>query len=791
MNRREFLLSASATALAAEVPSKVRHVDIYHHSHTDIGYTDLPSVTRDMQVRFLDAALDACLASKSFRWTCEVTLTVDDWWRQATDRRRRALTRAVETGQMDVMALAFNQAPFMNGAQWDQMLNWLPADVLRRLNPRAAMQNDVNGFPRAGAVRLLERNIRHLLMGINADHGGPPVRRPSAFWWKVRDGQRLFVWLGEHYGTAYRWFEPKNWIRSQPRGASTEFRAPREGDFHRTDEASLRAAHKNFIERLANLEREGYDAERLILSYTNQWRYDNDPPFPPLAEFIDAWNTLGLEPVLRFTTATEAVTAMEQAVGDKVPEYAGEWTDWWANGNQSGPREVSASRFGKRYLAAAMSPVWGAMPATATPVIESILKDLCLFDEHTWGANISVTNPDDLQTIGQYTEKSALAYRPMAHAEALLGRRARTLFDEMPAALYVANPTKTPYTGWVEFDSRALREETESVEDRRTHRRMALDKRSGNRVRFWIDDLVPESFAGLLLSGEKVEDAPETARVATVRSAAGWPVSAEWPGMTAPLYKGELGDFLAVETVPPADRGVIGRMHQTQDAAKREEMRKSAFRHTKATYGEAKEEETAQTLAWVQLIEHPRLKNAMRRLELWKRIPRARLTVRFGRVSSIAPEVFYLAFAFPITDRMPEFSSGDLPFTPYQDQLPGSCRDYYAIDGWARYRAPAGQWLWVTRDAPLVSVGGPHTIERRTTPPEDSHRLLAQVVDNTWHTNFVADSHGEMTFQFEIAWQPDIARPAELAETLTADPVVLLNPVERESPEMERNVFRP
>jgi hypothetical protein len=65
MHRREFLLSTSAAALAAEAPLKVRQVDIYHHSHTDVGFTDLPSVCRDMQVRFLDAALDACLARKT------------------------------------------------------------------------------------------------------------------------------------------------------------------------------------------------------------------------------------------------------------------------------------------------------------------------------------------------------------------------------------------------------------------------------------------------------------------------------------------------------------------------------------------------------------------------------------------------------------------------------------------------------------------------------------------------------------------------------------------------------
>ena len=66
-NRRTVLKTILAAPAAASVAIgqpelKIRHVDIVHHSHTDVGYTDMPSVTRDMQARFLDAALDRCLA---------------------------------------------------------------------------------------------------------------------------------------------------------------------------------------------------------------------------------------------------------------------------------------------------------------------------------------------------------------------------------------------------------------------------------------------------------------------------------------------------------------------------------------------------------------------------------------------------------------------------------------------------------------------------------------------------------------------------------------------------------
>jgi hypothetical protein len=794
LDRRQFLtfLPASLALSAEEAPLKpahIRRIDIIHHSHTDVGYTDLPSVTRDLQKRYLDAAIDACERNPSFHWTAEAILTVDDWWHDRPAGQRERLVSMVRSCRMDIMALPFNQTPFQNAMQWDQMVSWLPPDVWRSLNPRAAMQNDVNGFPRAGAMRLLDKGIRHLLMGINADSGGPPFRRPSAFWWKMPDGRRIFVWLGDHYGTAFSYFEAQNWIRGG-RAENTALGPPRPGDVLRTDEQSLRASHAHLLSRLSRLEADGYDYPTLLLSYTNQWRYDNDPPFPPLANFVNAWNRLDLQPPLRFTTATAAVFSMEKEIGARVRTLEGEWTDWWANGDASGPRELAASRVAKRKLIAAFSPVWGPSPESARPSVEKILKDLCLFDEHTWGADSSIREPDGIETIGQYTEKSLLAHRPRAAAEWLLSRRARTKLDPMPEGLYVVNTTREPWCGWARFSSAALRDDFVSAEDHASGAAVPIQKQN-DIVSFWVESLGPGSVRNLRLSKQAAVASQDAAKPSIDTDDAVWPVRALWPGMAKSLIGGETAGFVSVGVAPPGNRSSIVQMHEAVDPGKREELRLKYLVTANASYDKASVEETPHTLVYTQPVVHPRLADAWRRIELFKREPRARVTFHLNRVSSRAPEVMYIAFGFPVEGVMPVFSAGGVPFTPYLDQLEGSCRDYYAIDGWAHYATPAGDWMWVTRDAALVSVGGPHTLERRTTAPGDTHRLLAMIFDNCWHTNFVADSHGEMDFRFELAWRPKIANPGQMGEALAGDPVVMLNSATRESPELLNNLFRP
>ena len=783
MTRRDLVKALASTAaipMAAQQAAghSIDHIDIIHHTHTDFGFTDMPSVCRDLQVRFLDAALQTCLNDKRFHWTVEGTVALDDWWRLAAPQRRQELLRMVSVGQLDVMALAFNQAPFMNARQWLRSLDWLPAEVLKAVHPRAGMQNDVNGLPRAGAMLLLDRGINHLLMGINPDSGGPPFQRPSAFWWKMPDGRRMFVWLGDHYGTAYSYFEPTQWQRGQAKAADATLGPPRPGDHLRTDEASLRACHAHLVSRLEKLKDAGYAHDRLILSCTNQWRYDNDAPLPQLAPFVAAWNTLGLQPPLRFTTATQAVNDMEQAVGGSIPTLEGEWTDWWANGDASGPREVAASRFAKRNIEAALSPVWGEASPAVKRKVADMLKDLCLFDEHTWGANISVSEPDALFTIAQYTEKSLTAYRPMGHSEWLLGQRARVRLAAEPAGLYVVNTAGTFYSGWATLQAASIRDGTKIP-------------REGPTARFWVENLAPNSIRRM-----KQEELEGRATVPSVKpdvttGEGGWPVSAKWPGMASSLFSAGLGDFVAISAISPAGRGQFGQIHEAKNADERERLRAKTLQPVPADYEPSTIEETPHTLVYTQSIRHPRLARATRRLELWRRDWRARLTVRFDRISSVAPEVFYLNFAFPVENALPQFSNGGVPFTPYNDQLKGSCRDYYAIDSWAKYKTPQGEWLWVTRDAPLVTVGGPHTLERRTTAPEDSNRVMAMLFDNFWHTNFVANSSGTMEFQFDFAWRREIPDAATLAGGLASTPVVAIIPANIASPELMKSLFTP
>ncbi len=817
------MLVHAASAQEPKLPEKIKRVDIVHMSHTDVGFTDHPAVCREQQTRYLDIAIDGVLATENFAWTAEAALTVDDWWRKNSPERRQYLLRAIETGRLEIAALAMNQTPTLNADQWRTTLHWLPEDVWNAAPPRTGIQNDVNGFPRAGAMAMLDRNVANLFMGINATNGQAPFQVPMAFWWKMPDGRRLFVWLGDSYPLGFYYFFADSWRRGPvPESTDTRYRPPRRGEFYPTDAASLRKAQARLCEKLGELEARGYDFPTLPLSVTNEWRMDNDPPFLGLADFVTAWNRLKLQPELRLTTVSEAIEDLKPHIADRLPEYEGEFTDWWVNGCASGPREVAASRRAKRNLTAALSPVWGAtLDANTQSSADDIMRQLCIFDEHTWGSADSIGQPHEIDTWAQFNEKARAAYYPLAMSKALLAQRARTAIYPREGGYYVANTASAPWSGWVTMLATALREDVGALEDPESGAVSLVETRAGfsqfaapanegqltfeadNQTvadnvpgqlrRFWMENVAPQTVVRLVRSDSKIEQAMPDALPTVEVDDHGWPTSAQWPGMSKPLFAEGPGVFTSVEMTEFSARWKYNDILQSRN----EERRNLALKETSAeAMGTTAVETNAHTTVYTQSMSHPRLKWLTRTLEIYHGESRAVLTVRLYRISSELPEWFYLGCALPTGDTLPTVSCGGMPFVPFDDQLPHTCRDYVAIDSWADYATADGHWLWITRDAPVVSFGGPQTLKHLEDAPPDPNRAYALVFDNTWMTNFVADSHGIFEFRFDLVWKSTDAiktssDAANVAEAVLSEPQLIIEPDLDEDPIFMERLYKP
>jgi len=654
--------------------------------------------------------------------------------------------------------------------------------------PTVAMQNDVNGFPRSAAIKLLDKGIKYFWTGINDLNNGAPFKQPFPFWWKMPDGRRMLVMCGLPYWEGYGFFAEKDWRSTQREANNLQFWSPREGDMLQSDEASVRKAHEICLKKIKKMKKEGYKFDFITTSITNQWRIDNDGPFSGLCAFVAKWNELGLQPRLNLVTIGEAMQKVESRVGKILPEYEGEWTDWWAFGAMANPPELSAVKQSVNYLDAALSPVWGQLTEGELAEANEINHLLCRYYEHTWANNESYDNPYGAFNVGHLAEKAKFAYYPYEKAKWLLAQRVRKHLSNEPEGLYVVNTHKNPYSGWVELDINGFRSvKYKYVEN--TETKEQTDLKFSNIAKFWVSSLQPQKiYRFMLKTGEFNKTVKPTSKPDIKTDKNNWPVSVTWEGMKEPLFTEGLANIkqLQISNYKNDRYALFHDIPFMEDSLRKVTLAKITRVIESSADSKADMEENEFSVKYTQKIKHPRMNWITRQVEIFKGEPKISVVVKFDRISSKEAEIIYVDFPLPKGLKSPKASCGGVPFDLYTDQLPNTCKDYFAVDGWVAYNTETnGSWIWTSRDVPLVTFDTPSLCARLKNAPENVNNLMAMVYNNNWWLNFLTNCPGEMTFNFDLQWQKNTPSPTEIrdiAKTNFLPPVVFRNPPTRENP---------
>ncbi len=157
---------------------------------------------------------------------------------------------------------------------------------------------------------------------------------------------------------------------------------------------------------MRELEEQNYPYDMVQLRYTIV--ADNGPTDPDLPDFVKTWNEKYLSPKLVIATASSMFEEFERRWGKTLPSYAGDITPYWEDGALSTLRELGMARRASERLvqAEALACITGA-PAIPRQQFDNAWRNVHLFDEHTWGAHNSVSEPDDPFAVSQWNVKKA------------------------------------------------------------------------------------------------------------------------------------------------------------------------------------------------------------------------------------------------------------------------------------------------------------------------------------------------------------------------------------------------
>jgi alpha-mannosidase len=463
---------------------------------------------------------------------------------------------------------------------------------------------------------------------------------------------------------------------------------------------------------------------------------------------VKKWNEKYAYPKLIIATASEMCREFERRYGDKIPGARGDFTPYWEDGAGSSARETSMNRDAAERLVQAET-LWAMLNPSKYPAEDfyKAWREVILYDEHTWGAHCSISQPDSDFTKAQWKIKQAFALEAEAQSRKLLnsalaGHRSKS---KEVSAIDVFNTCSWPRRDLVIIPR---------------HWKLA-----GDIVFSAEGGTVPTQ---RLSTGEIAFIARDVPAFSTKRFTLKTPayLSMTVPGPTEVIPPKILNSYLTV-TIDQKTGAITSLKHRDLpiDFCAREK----GIGLNDYFYVAGRDPKNPQRNGPVKisvkergpvvaslLIESdaPGCHKLSREVRLVAGMDRVDIINIIDKQKIYKQEAVHLAFAFNVPKGVMRMDTPWAVVRPEVDQLPGACKNYFTVQRWVDVSNSDYGVTWATVDSPLVEVGSITNDPRGGVgwikKVEPSTTLYSYVMNNYWETNYKAGQEGPTTFRYSI-----------------------------------------
>ncbi|MBK7172890.1 MAG: glycoside hydrolase [Bacteroidales bacterium] len=718
-------------------PLKFREIHLIHHAHYDVGYSHLQEEVIDIHnknianaLRYIDQTRDLPTEAQ-YKWNIETTLAIENFLKIASPDQKSKLVQAIRNGKIGIGGLYAN---IMTGiCQPEELFQFTSyAQELEKawgIRIPAVMIGDIPGLTWASIAALCESGIRYFSNGPNFvgayPYEGDRVGNSNInwkdrpFWWVTPDGtEKMLFWMaGKGYSS---WHGFKAGDIATPRGK------------------------KRISAYMDELDQSGYPYEMV------QWRYnivaDNGPTDSLISNFVLDWNHKYKSPKMVLNTVDAMFSAFEKRYGDQLPVFSGDMSPYWEDGAYSSAAEMAMNRLNSEKLTSLSTLYSLADPeAYPTDLVTQAWKKILLWDEHTWGAYNSISDPDLPFVLSQWNYKKQYA----TDADVLIRQIEEPLLrggKTLPGFVDVYNTLSWQRKDVIYLDKevsillKEVRDENGSLltsqrlSDGRVAVQLTVPPMSSSRLKLIRSDQAVElewpEVATDTLKNEnlEIEFSPETGSIKQLKYL---PLS--WQFVDTLLYTG-LNEYLYV---PGKDPGKAV---------------------TNATPTAVISENGPVLTSVIIKGEAEGTHSLSREVILFRDLNRVEIRNTVDKKAIREKESVHFAFPFNIPDATERFNTGwGGIFQPGVDQLAGSNQDYYSVQHWCDVSNQSYGITLLLKEACLIEPGkmldeqpGKYGVKTWKTKPDLNPTLFSYVMNNYWHTNYKADQEGPVTFTYAL-----------------------------------------
>ena len=741
-------------------PVKEWTIHLVQHSHTDIGYTRSQTEILTEHLRFIDYALDYCDQTDhypdeaKFRWTCEAAWTVREYLKNRPKSQIDRLLKRIKEGRIEVTGMFFNFSEIIDETALAMQLQALNHFKEKGIAVKTAMQNDVNGIGWAMIDLYKNTGVKYLTMGQHGHRAQVPFDKPTSFWWESNSGNRLLAYRSEHYmhGNAL----------SLTSGEIDQFRA-------------------NLSQYLDELEEKDYPYNKTAFQFSG-YLTDNSPPSTRACDIVKEWNDRYEWPKLKLSLASEFMVYLDKYQSDNLPVEKVAWPDWWTDGFGSAFTETKTARTVHSNMIAnmgllSMAQLMGStLPKTITGDIERAYDELLFYDEHTFGAAESITDPLSENSVIQWGQKSAYAWTAFKESSLIQEKALGLIQQHIPKTteptIAVFNTLNWERSGLVKayIDhqllplGRAFRIVDEKGLNVKVQR--VSSRADGSNYIIWAPNIPPMGYVTfrIVLEGEKDLTMNQPTKTTS-------PIlENEFYRITVDPERGVITSLfdkeLKKELVDSTSEFKLGEfVYEQPDNRQSMERLTNANRDTvyvpikkKITgLSDIKISDLKETPLWISLKVNGKIdgcadsRGVNMEIKLYNTSKRIELSYDMVKLPNTSPEGVFIAFPFRMKD------SDQLAFdvqggtvNPGINQLEGTSADWNVVQNFAAVKNDEAQILFSSNDVPLVQFGAINTGRFYYKHKPENPHIYSWVLNNYWTTNFKASQEGEMKWKYYL-----------------------------------------
>ncbi len=740
------------------IPPEKWEIFFVQHSHTDIGYTRPQSEILAEQIRYIDYALDFCdqtdhyPEASRFRWTCESAWVTFEFLRNRPASQVERFLKRIDEGRIEVTAMLFNMAEIADENTMVDFLNPLKAFKKYEIPVHTAMQNDVNGIAWCMPDYFKSTGVKYLNMGINETRSIRPFDKPTSFWWESPSGERLLATRNDHYMTGNRFQinTPENFSEVE------------------------------LLDYLAGLKEKEYPFKKVAVQFSG-YRTDNAPPSTGACDVIREWNKKYEYPKLKMAVAGDFFKYVEKNHGSELPVYKNAWLDWWSDGFGSSARETAEVRKTQNLkqvdegIFAMVNMLGGTLSEDCEEKIAHISENALFYDEHTYGAAESISDPFSVNSMRQWLQKGAYAWEALKKVTLLhedaLGRLQQFLRKAPYPVIYVINSMgwDRPATVELFIDYEILPpDKAFSIIDLSSGEEVPVQFARGRREgAYWLLEAGNVPALGVKALKIQVSDKQKNSeqlapnnnrevlenqyfRIAVDKKTGGIKEFYD-KGLKENLYDPENPYFIGQpvrETLP--ERGRMEPSHTTVKGVRVEKGIKGdvwksirVFAHLEG-FSEGTEEDPKGIQWEIRLFNHSK---------------KVEFAYKARKEIVTDPEALYVAFPFRLPDSRIVFETIGGTLTQGA-QLPGSASDWNVAQNFVSVRGKKGQIVMVSNEVPLWHFSDFNIGKFERYPEPGKPWLYSWVMNNYWFTNFRAFQTGAFEWTYSITTTPDTTNTA-------------------------------